>query len=83
VHEFVVGYFTDAQRGIREGDWKLIHYPKIDNTQLFNLRDDPFELRDLSTQEAHATTRVRLRTRLDAWLKEHGDDGSAYVRPEK
>ncbi len=73
VYPFVVGYFTDTQRGIREGEWKLIHYPRIGKTQLFNLRTDPDELRDLAGIPEHTATRDRLRSQLDAWLKEHGD----------
>ena len=33
VHPFVVGYFTDTQRAIREWPWKLILYPKAKRTQ--------------------------------------------------
>lgn len=71
VHPFVVGYFTDAQRGIRDGEWKLIRYPKLDKTQLFNLRADPDELHDVSSQPANAPTITRLRTQLDEWLLAH------------
>ena len=28
--------------------WKLIYYPKLNRTQLFNLADDPAELNDLA-----------------------------------
>lgn len=73
VYDFVTGYFTGTQRGLREGDWKLIRYPAIDRTQLFNLHDDPFELRDLADQPQQSETVHRLRSLLDGWLAEHQD----------
>ncbi|HEY6170141.1 MAG TPA: sulfatase-like hydrolase/transferase [Verrucomicrobiae bacterium] len=47
IHDFVVGYFTDTQRAIRDGDWKLICYPRANRWQLFNLETDPLELKNL------------------------------------
>jgi arylsulfatase A-like enzyme len=38
---------------LREGPWKLIRYPYLDRTQLFNLTEDPHELRDLSAATDH------------------------------
>lgn len=46
---------------MRKGDWKLIVYPKINKSQLFNLKDDPDETRDLS--ESHPD-RVKELTKL-------------------
>ena len=73
VYDFVIGYFTDKQRGIRQGEWKLIRYPGIDKTQLFNLHSDPEELLDLSPQPKHAALVAKLRRALDGWLTAHGD----------
>lgn len=46
--------YRDVQRAVRQGDWKLIRYPQVDVTQLFNLADDPHELKDLFSDPAHA-----------------------------
>jgi arylsulfatase A-like enzyme len=54
VHPFVTGYFTDTQRALRRGDWKLIHYPRIGKTQLFDLHSDPDEMSDLAGKSEHA-----------------------------
>ncbi len=43
----LLGYRT-VQRAIRQGDWKLIRYPLVDRTQLFDLASDPLETRDLA-----------------------------------
>lgn len=73
IHPFIVGYFQDSQRMIRDGDWKLIWYPKIDRQQLFNVRDDPHELSDLSHQQAQGARLADLRDKLVRWRREHGD----------
>ena len=33
---------------VRKGDWKLIHYYEEDREELFNLRDDPGETKNLA-----------------------------------
>ncbi|EDY19971.1 sulfatase [Chthoniobacter flavus Ellin428] len=73
VYPFVVGYYTDAQRAIREGTWKLILYPKAKRTQLFYLASDPDEMHDLSAQPEQARRLADLRIKLLGWLKENGD----------
>jgi len=72
-HEFIVGYFGDVQRMIRTDRWKLVRYPKIDREQLFDLRQDPDELRDRIADEELRPVANELRVRLREWLAEHGD----------
>ncbi len=43
----VNGAFRDVMRMIRTRRWKLIGYPHLDRFQLFDLDNDPHELRDL------------------------------------
>jgi arylsulfatase A-like enzyme len=43
-----------VQRAVRHGDWKLIRYPRVDHTQLFNLRDDPDEMNNLAKSPSQA-----------------------------
>ena len=63
--------YRDVQRAVRQGDWKLIRYPKINETQFFNLRDDPDETRNLATTE---TSRVEsMLELLAAQQKLNGD----------
>ncbi len=73
VHPFVIGYFTDTQRAIRQGQWKLIVYPQAKRTQLFNLADDPDELTDVSALAPHAPRVGELRAKLVRWLRENSD----------
>jgi hypothetical protein len=51
--------------------WKVVVYPKLDRWQLFDLKSDPLELRDLAN-EGHPRF-AGLRDRLEAWRKEAGD----------
>jgi len=73
IYPFIIGYFQDSQRMVREGDWKLIWYPKIDRWQLFNVATDPQELSDVIDEAAHREKMADLRGKLLRWLKDKGD----------
>ncbi|HEY8503694.1 MAG TPA: sulfatase/phosphatase domain-containing protein, partial [Gemmataceae bacterium] len=73
VYPFVAGYFTDTQRMIREGDWKLVRYPRAGRTQLFDLKRDPDERTDLSGEPEHAGRVRRMLELLGGWLEGAGD----------
>jgi arylsulfatase A-like enzyme len=53
---------------IRAGDWKLIHYYEDNRTELFNLKTDPAETKNLAATKPAKTK--ALRGKLDAWRKE-------------
>jgi arylsulfatase A-like enzyme len=53
---------------IREGDWKLIEWYEDGRLELFNLRNDLSELRNLAAQESRKVK--QLHARLVAWRKE-------------
>ncbi len=68
-----------ASEGVRTSDWKYIRY--IDTNpvyeQLFDLRNDPREERNLATEPAHAPRLEHLRQRWNTWraaLDEHTVD---------
>jgi arylsulfatase len=49
-------------------DWKYVEWPEFDYRQLFNLKDDPGELRNLAADSAHAPAqRFRMQAALTAW----------------
>jgi arylsulfatase A-like enzyme len=52
--------YRAAQRAVRDARWKLIEYPQAGRTQLFDLRNDPAEVRDVSAQARYQTQRQRL-----------------------
>lgn len=82
IHPHVFGYFRDVQRMVRGERWKLIHYPKAQRLQLFDLRSDPNEMNDLARDPRHEATRSELFARLKAWQKEVKDPLVMRSRPE-
>ena len=48
-------------------DWKYVEWPEFDYPQLFNLKDDPGEIRNLAGNPSFATQQTGMRQRLEAW----------------
>ena len=69
MYDFTVGYFRDSQRMIRTNQWKLIDYPLVSKTQLFDLKNDPLEQHDLSTAAEYDELKTRLSAQLNQWLE--------------
>ena len=67
VYDSIFGHFGDVQRMIRNDRWKLIYYPHLDLTQLFDLQRDPWEQNDLSGDAGAQGTVTNLREQLEAW----------------
>ncbi len=47
--------YMDTQRALRQDEWKLIRYPLVNKTQLFNVKTDPDEIHDLAADSAQAS----------------------------
>jgi arylsulfatase A-like enzyme len=71
--------YKDCQRSIRDDRWKLIRYPLIDKTQLFDLQVDPHEMTDLAGQPDHAAKVKELLTLLQTEQKRYGDNAQLMV----
>ncbi|MYD85826.1 MAG: DUF4976 domain-containing protein, partial [Acidobacteria bacterium] len=54
-------------RSVRDERYKLIVYPKVNHRQLFDLADDPDELRNLAANPAHGQTVARMEALLEGW----------------
>jgi arylsulfatase A-like enzyme len=65
--------YKDVQRSIRDDRWKLIQYPQINRTQLFDLKNDPHELNDLAPDINCASKVVELMKQMRAAQAEWGD----------
>jgi arylsulfatase A-like enzyme len=73
MRDIVFTAYRDVQRAVRQDDWKLIVYPKINKTQMFDLSNDPDETRDLSADSSHAQTVRELRDLLRKQQTHYGD----------
>ena len=56
-----------SSQAVIQKRWKYIEWPEFDYRQLFNLRNDPGEIRNLAGELAHASQAMRMRQQLDAW----------------
>ena len=65
--------YRNVQRAVRDDRWKLIRYPQVDRTQLFDLKADPDEATDLAGKPEHAAKVKELFTLLEAEQKRYGD----------
>lgn len=60
-------------RAVRTEEWKLIRYPERNFTQLFHLRQDPFELNNLAGKPEMAAKVKEMTGLLETWQKQSGD----------
>ena len=65
--------YEDLQRAVRDRRWKLIRYPRLDHTQLFDLRRDPLELRNRADEPEQAGRVARMLALLEEWQERTGD----------
>lgn len=71
-HELLLAY-REVQRAIRDEQWKLVRYPQVDVTQLFDLAADPHETRDLAAAPEQQQRVSELRRRLQKLQEHYGD----------
>ena len=71
--------YRDVQRAVRVDRYKLIRYPKINRTQLFDLMNDADEMNDLSKEPLEADRISAMTKKLEEFKKEYGDDAPLTV----
>lgn len=71
--------YRDVQRGFTDGRWKLIRYPRIDRTQLFDLTNDPHETTNLADKPDYAAKIAELTTSLANEMKAMGDKAALRI----
>ncbi|MCP4856340.1 MAG: sulfatase-like hydrolase/transferase [Fuerstiella sp.] len=69
----VYGAYTQTQRSVTVGHEKLMLYPKINVSLLFDLKDDPEEIRDLSSRDGSHARKKALFHEFLAQQKVVGD----------
>ena len=75
--------YRDVQRAVADARWKLIRYPKVDRTQLFDLRADPHEATNLAGRPEHAAKVAELTALLTAEMRRNGDAAALHVAAPK
>jgi arylsulfatase A-like enzyme len=73
VRESLFTAYAKVQRAVRDDRWKLLVYPRINKTQLFDLEKDPSETKDLSSDAARREELGRLTSLLEASQRDYGD----------
>jgi arylsulfatase A-like enzyme len=59
--------YKHFQRAVCIDPWKLICYPQINHIQLFDLKNDPDEMNDLSGQPENAKRIAEMKTLILTW----------------
>lgn len=83
VHDSVFGAYRDVQRMVRVGEYKLIEYPRVSRTQLFNLASDPHEMKDLSGDASQAERIKQMRATMLDWQKKLDDPMLKPTKPPR
>ncbi|MGB2714207.1 MAG: sulfatase [Vicinamibacterales bacterium] len=56
-----------SSQGVIRRDWKYVYYPEFEYEQLFNLKSDPEEIRNLVGDPPSASELSKMRQRLKEW----------------
>jgi arylsulfatase A-like enzyme len=71
--------YQKVQRALRDERYKLIRYPQVDRTQLFDLATDPDERADLADRPEHAARVAAMTAALAAEMKRLDDPATLTV----
>ena len=80
--EVIFNAYIETQRLVRTDRYKLVHYPKIGRNQLFDLKEDPHETKDLIKDPKLEKVKQRLLATLRKKRMELGD-GMLDPKPGK
>jgi arylsulfatase A-like enzyme len=73
-YDAIYGCYMDLQRMIRKDGFKLIVYPEVDKTLLYDLENDPLEMNDLSDNPDYQDIKNELFIHLLSLQKEMNDE---------
>jgi arylsulfatase A-like enzyme len=65
--------YKSHQRSIRDKKWKLIKFPLINRTELYDLEEDPHETTNLVEDSEYSDTVERLTALLETECRAYGD----------
>lgn len=69
----IFGAYRDVMRSVRDGRWKLIRYPQVNKSQLFDLKNDRDEMTNLADKPEHADKLKGMKELLAAQQRQFGD----------
>jgi arylsulfatase A-like enzyme len=83
-----LGYMGKTIDAVRKGDWKLLQNTPFEAPELYNLREDPFETRNLAEaqpevfRELNKLLQIRInRSGAIPWQKSNLSEGKATKKP--
>jgi len=79
VRDTILLAYLKIQRAVRRGQWKLLRYPEVNVTQLFDLEADPYETKNLADDPAQADRVKELMKILAEEQKRFGDKAPLTV----
>jgi arylsulfatase A-like enzyme len=80
VRDYAFTAYRNCQRAVRDERWKIIRYPLVDKTQLFDLQNDPHEMNDLAAMPAHAAKVKEMMALLERQQKLYDDTAPLKVQ---
>jgi arylsulfatase A-like enzyme len=75
--------YRNLMRSVRDERWKLIRYPQINYTQLFDLENDPNELHSLADDPAQKARVEKMMAMIEDAEKHYGDKQELTVANPK
>jgi arylsulfatase A-like enzyme len=79
VRDVLYAGYQRGQRSVRDDRWKLIRYPLVDRTQLFDLKTDPRELSNLADRPEHAARQREMVALLMREMRRYADTAPLAV----
>jgi arylsulfatase A-like enzyme len=83
VRDVLYTAYRAGQRSVRDQRWKLIRYPIVDRTQLFDLDADPRELNNLAYEPAYADRVSKMTVLLQQEMTRYADTAPLVVANPK
>jgi arylsulfatase A-like enzyme len=81
VRDVLYTAYKTCQRAVRDQRWKLIRYPLVNVTQLFDLSVDPLELENLAERPEYSAKAKEMALLLEQEMIRYGD-GAPLVVPD-
>jgi arylsulfatase A-like enzyme len=83
VRDVLYTAYKDCQRAVRNDRWKLIRYPLVGRTQLFDLQADPRELTNLADKPEYAAKVAEMTDLLRKEMDRYADAAPLTVANPK